>query len=95
MSLTGSSNRHPLGRDELDRIVREHRLWLESDQVEGVRAALNRTDLSSADLAGADLSRGDLSGARLTRANLAGCNLTAANLVQADVSWANLCEANL
>ena len=33
MGLTGSSNRQPMGHDELDRIVRQHRLWLESDQV--------------------------------------------------------------
>ena len=70
MSSTINDDRRPVGRDELDRIVREHRLWLESDHAEGVRAALNRADLTSADLAGADLSRGDLSGARPRRATL-------------------------
>tara|TARA_R110000764_G_scaffold18627_1_gene49902 strand:- start:3218 stop:3757 length:540 start_codon:yes stop_codon:yes gene_type:complete len=64
---------------ELDNIVIDHDLWLNSKKG-GVKANLINVDLGGANLKGADLSGIDFSWANLSNANLRGANLTAANL---------------
>ena len=86
-------------KNELDKILRKHKLWLMNDP-EGEMADLSWADLSGANLSEAnlseaDLSWADLSGANLYRANLSWANLYRANLYRANLSGANLPEANL
>ena len=71
-------------KNELDTILRKHKLWLMNDP-EGEMANLSWIDLSEA-----NLSEANLSGANLYRANLSW-----ANLYRADLSEANLYRANL
>ena len=96
--------RKVITREELDTILRKHKLWL-ADEKDGERANLSRADLSGADLSWAnlswanlswaDLSGADLSGADLSRANLSWANLSRADLSRANLSRANLSRANL
>ena len=61
---------------ELDLILKNHKLWVESDFVKGNRADLMRANLSDADLSDADLMRANLSGADLSGADLMRANLS-------------------
>lgn len=91
-------------REELDKILRKHKLWLENKKG-GERADLSGLDLSYVNLSGvnlsyANLSKTDLSeanftGATLWRADLSCANLSLTNLRGADLSFANLSLANL
>lgn len=54
-----------MNREELDEVLRLHKLWLDTDRKEGVRA----------DLYGANLNRASLIEANLEGANLEGANL--------------------
>ena len=81
--------------DELNEILANHKLWIDSNRKYG-----NRADLSGADLSGADLRCADLSGANLRDANLhyailRCADLSGANLRCADLYGANLNDANL
>ena len=69
----------------LDKILDEHKKWLQSNGEEGLKA----------DLRGADLRGADLCGANLCEANLCEADLCEANLCRANLCEANLCEANL
>ncbi|MBX9479197.1 pentapeptide repeat-containing protein [Yersinia enterocolitica] len=90
---------------DLNKILGEHKIWVESYRKSGSRADLSDADLSGADLSGANLSganlrgadlRGaDLRGADLSGADLRGANLRGADLRGADLSGANLSGANL
>ena len=60
---------------KLNKILEEHKLWLQTCGDEGESANLSRANLSGANLSGANLS-----GANLSRANLSGANLSGANL---------------
>ena len=75
--------------EDLSSILEEHRLWLDTDGVEGQRA-----DLSGAIFVGVDLSGANLRRAIITGANLLRANLSDANIQDADLSSANLNEAN-
>ena len=81
---------------ELKDILEQHRLWIESNGVQGKRANLKDADLTGAylhraNLTGANLGGADLTGETcLTGANLEGANLEGANLQGAilpDISW--------
>ena len=74
-----------MDRDELDRILENHRLWFKVEEDGGECANLN----------GANLQGVDLAGANLQGANLQGANLQGANLCWADLQGADLYEANL
>jgi hypothetical protein len=81
-------------QNELDKILADHKLWLE-DPTQGNCADLSNTYLAGADLRHANLSYADLSNTYLFNANLTGANLFGANLSKANLSDANLSEANL
>jgi hypothetical protein len=66
--------------EKLQKILVEHKKWLESDGKEGKKA-----DLRGADLRGADLRVADLRGA-----DLRGADLRVADLREADLSGANI-----
>ena len=75
---------------ELKEILDQHKLWLETNGVQGERA-----DLHGANLHGANLYDANLGGANLVNANLNGANLVNANLNGANLTGANLSGANL
>ncbi|MGN0533013.1 MAG: pentapeptide repeat-containing protein [Eubacterium sp.] len=77
-------------KKELNKILDEHKKWLETNGEQGQRA-----DLSSANLRSADLSSADLRSADLRYADLSSANLRYADLRYADLSSANLRYANL
>jgi hypothetical protein len=79
----------------LQKVLKDHKLWIESGTLRGERADLIRAYLRGADLTRANLRGADLTGANLTRANLHEANLTWANLRGADLHEANLTWANL
>ncbi|MHA3667833.1 pentapeptide repeat-containing protein [Yersinia enterocolitica] len=85
---------------DLNKILGEHKIWVESYRENGSRANLIGADLSGANLSGANLrcanlSGANLSGADLSGADLSGADLSGANLRCADLSGANLSGANL
>ena len=92
-------------KDELKKILDEHKLWIDTNGNEGEKADLRSADLRSADLSyanlryadlsGSDLSGSDLSDADLRSADLSGSDLSDADLSDANLSYANLRSANL
>ena len=80
---------------ELNQVLEQHKLWIETNGAEGQRANLFDAELYCAYLAGTDLRDVNLIGANLARANLWGANLYAANLTGANLNCANLLGANL
>ena len=90
---------------DINQIIEQHDLWLETGGKEGSRANLTRANLYGVNLSRANLSRANLYGANLTcatlthakldYANLDGVNLTHANLTCANMEGANLYGANL
>ncbi len=84
------SDRAPMPDEELQKILEEHRKWVESEGKEGERANLWRANLREADLSGANLREADLQGT-----NLQGAKLYEANLQEANLNGANLREADL
>ena len=79
-----------ISKEELNKIIDNHKKWLQSGGEEGERA-----DLSSANLRYADLSYADLSSANLRYADLSYADLSYADLSSADLSYANLRSADL
>ena len=85
---------------ELQKILDEHKVWVESYRQRGDRANLRDANLRDANLRGAnlidaDLINADLRGANLRGADLRGANLIGANLRGADLRGANLIGADL
>ena len=85
---------------KLSLILDQHKLWLETNEVQGERAdlrfaKLNGASLHSANLRCANLNGADLTGADLWCANLTGANLTRANLRDANLRDAYLWDADL
>ena len=77
-------------KKELDKIIDDHKLWLQSGSEKGKRA-----NLRSADLRYADLSSADLRSANLRSADLSSADLSSADLRYADLSSADLRSADL
>lgn len=82
-------------REELNAILKNHKLWLETNGEEGVKADLSRANLKWVDLSGASLRGADLSGANLRGANLKWADLSDTDLRGADFKWADLSDADL
>ena len=78
-----------LSKEELEDILRSHRLWLGGDD-RGRRANLSYTDLRFISLRYADLQYADLQGSDLRIVDLQGANLEGANLEGTDLRGANL-----
>ena len=84
----------------LNEILEQHRLWIETNGMQGTSANLINADLTGATLTGANLEFARLHGANLYGANLTGAFLTGATLASAklintDLRGANLTRANL
>ncbi len=75
---------------ELDNILHDHKVWLQSDGASGVQA-----DLGGADLLKANLREANLRGANLSGATLFGADLRRVTFSEADLRGANLSGANL
>ena len=84
-----------LTQEELDSILDDHKLWLESKYTKGERANLREADLREADLREADLFGADLRGADLREADLFGADLREADLFGADLRRAELRGADI
>ncbi len=82
-------------RADLDEILKQHKLWLESATKSGARANLEHTDLIDANLTGVHLELAHLRGAVLIDAVLNGADLTFADLTGANLMSANLRGAHL
>ena len=80
---------------DLQKILADHKAWVESGNQSGVRANLTGADLTGADLTGANLTGANLRGANLRGANLRGADLTRTSLTGADLTGADLTGANL
>src|ERR1700737_4279376 len=94
-----------LSRVEIERMLAEHRLYLETEYHEGHRANFSSVDLAGRDFSGLNLrgikmdrallSGADFTGAHLQSANLIGAILQDACFDGADLSRAGLSGANL
>src|SRR3954454_23533259 len=94
-----------LPADEIDHMLADHRLYLETEYHEGHRANFSLADLTGRDFSGLNLrgikmdrallSGADFTGAHLQSANLTGAILQEACLDRADLSRARLSGANL
>ena len=80
---------------KLNQILEQHKLWIETNGVQGERANLQGAYLGGANLRGADLGSANLRGADLGSANLGGANLAGADLGGANLRGADLGSANL
>ena len=84
-----------MNKDELNKILDNHKLWLKTNGEQGEKANLSYADLSYADLSSADLRSADLRSANLSYADLSYANLSYADLSSANLSYANLSYADL
>ncbi len=89
-----------LTKDELKKILTEHRRWLDSQGKSGEKAVLSHATLFRADLYAAKLSFIDFQGADLreavlSEADLYDANLRDTNLADAVLDWASLDGAKL
>ena len=82
-------------QSELNKILEQHKLFLDGKGKGGKRANLIGANLRGADLQGANLTGADLWGASLIGADLNGASLHSANLQGANLQGANLQGANL
>ena len=80
---------------KLKEILEQHKLWLETNGVQGERANLINADLEGAELTHANLPHADLRDANLIGANLNCANLSYADLINANLWGADLINANL
>lgn len=84
-----------ISQADLDKILQDHKLWLEGDGKKGKMADLGGADLTEADLSKADLRWANFSNANLSRADLLRADLSKAHLFHAVLISAGLGGANL
>ena len=84
-----------MNKKELDKILDNHKLWLQTNGKKGERADLRYADLRSANLRYANLRYADLRYANLRYADLRYADLRYADLRSANLSSADLSSANL
>ena len=80
---------------DIEAIIEQHGLWLETRAAQGQRANLEKLDIAGIDLSGKDLSNANLRSADLSDAQCAGAVFQSADLRSATLSGANLREADL
>jgi uncharacterized protein YjbI with pentapeptide repeats len=88
-------DRTTITKEDLPKILEEHKKWFNTDGKEGKRANLSGAVLLGADLNGANLIKANLSGAALIKADLSKADLSKADLNGANLSGANLSGAFL
>ena len=81
--------------EELEMILKNHKLWLDTHGAEGEQACLSYMDLTGVNLENADLYMANLIGTNLQGANLENKDLRAVDFTWADLSNANISGANL
>lgn len=84
-----------ISREELERVLKSHKKWLDSNGDEGEKADLSGTKLKSTNLARKNLRNASLRRAYLRGTLLAETNFQDANLRNADLQGAILRQANL
>ena len=84
-----------MDKDKLKEVEKQHKIWLDTDGMRGLRANLSGAFLGGANLKGANLEGANLEGANLKYAVLEGANLKDANLEYANLEGANLKDAFL
>lgn len=90
-----------ISQEELDEILKQHKLWVESNKQDGTHADLSFHDLRTLEfptrtmLWGANLKHTNLQGTNLEGADLRKANLEGAILISANLREANLMRANL
>ncbi|MSV24210.1 pentapeptide repeat-containing protein [Selenomonas sp. WCA-380-WT-3B 3/] len=82
-------------QEKLNKILHDHKEWLETDGKKGMCANLYGADLHRANLRGANLRCADLRWANLRYANLSDANLEYTDLYRADLRRADFYYANL
>ena len=84
-----------MNQEQLNEILKQHKLWLDTKGEEGKRADLIGANLEGDNLRGADLSGAYLRGTCLVEVDLTGADLRGADLTGALLSHVNLEGANL
>lgn len=99
-SAESGSGRRQYSPEEIQRILKGHTAWLNSEGRDGNRANFRNADLREADLSGTILMNASLRGADLSRAQLMqvdfrGADLSEAILQQTNISYCNFSGATL
>ena len=84
-----------MDQNKLNKILKEHELWLSSGREKGKRANFTNAFLKYANFRNAYLRNANLINANLRNANLINANLRNANLINADFTNADLTNADL
>lgn len=84
-----------ISKEDLDRVLEDHKVWGNTGGKQGRRANLERVNLVGADLHGVNLAEANLYQCNLSKANLQGASLAKANLLGAQMGGANLQKASL
>ena len=84
-----------IAEEELKEILKQHKLWLDSDEKEGKQADLSYEDLAYAKLSGAILRRANLDGVNFSYSDLSGANLSGADLINSELEYADLTDTIL
>jgi hypothetical protein len=84
-----------ISNEELEKILEDHKKWLESKGEEGKQADLSNTILDGKEMEHVNLEGADLRKAVFSKANLIGANLAEADLRKADLHGADLRSAHL
>jgi hypothetical protein len=95
-----NGNNGEISRADLNKILAQHKRWLDSHGESGARAELSGVQLRGADLSGAQLNNAalasaDLNGAKMNNADLSGADLGGANLRDAKLRRVHLIGADL
>lgn len=81
--------------EELEKVLRDHQNWIDTDGRVGRRATMSGWYLSRAHLVQANLNGADLRQANLSNANLHGARLICSDLREANLMYANLTDVDL
>jgi len=82
-------------QEELDKVLSDHKTWLDSHGTRGTRADLSLTDLSKMDLSYFDLYKMDLSYSILSYTDLSYTDLSNSYLFKSDLSHSDLSNSDL